>query len=101
MEFCKKCGSLKINGSCTNKKCDQHVKAMVETATAQQIDYIKELAEQLNEDISEMNFESMSKNDAADLIDDYVERLEDGDKKLVVSGDVLEDDDIESEDEDI
>lgn len=74
---------------------------MVETATAQQIDYIKELAEQLNEDISEMNFESMSKNDAADLIDDYVERLEDGDKKLVVSGDVLEDDDIESEDEDI
>ncbi|HEX2926707.1 MAG TPA: hypothetical protein VHP38_10725 [Ruminiclostridium sp.] len=101
MEFCNKCGSLKVNGNCTNKKCDQHVKSMVEMATAQQIDYIKELAEQLNEDVSDMNFESMTKNDAAYLIDDYLERLEDGDKKLVAEDDILEDDDIEADEDEI
>lgn len=74
---------------------------MVEMATAQQIDYIKELAEQLNEDVSDMNFESMTKNDAAYLIDDYLERLEDGDKKLVAEDDILEDDDIEADEDEI
>lgn len=93
MEFCNKCGSLKINGSCTNKKCDQHVKSMVELATAQQIEYIKELAEQLSEDVSEINFESMSKSEAVDLIDDYLERLDETEKKFTTGNDVLDDED--------
>ena len=99
MEFCKKCGSLKINSSCTNKKCDQHIKSVVELATSQQIEYIKELAEQLSEDITEMNFETMSKSDAVDLIDDYLERLDDTEKKLASSVDILDDDDDNDEEE--
>jgi len=100
MEFCKKCGSLKINDSCTNKKCDQHIKSVVELATAKQIEYIKELAEQLAEDISDVNFEVMSKTDAVDIIDDYLERLDDTEKKLIPHVDVLEDSDVDSDDED-
>ena len=99
MEFCNKCGSLKINGSCTNKKCDQHIKSMVELATAQQIEYIKELAEQLGEDISDVNFEAMSKAEAVDLIDEYLERLDDSEKKLTVNDDAL-DDEEDSDNED-
>jgi|GEM_PF-1840491 len=101
MEFCNKCGSLKINGSCTNKKCDQHVKSMVELATTQQIEYIKELAEQLGEDISEVNFEVMSKSEAVDLIDDYLERLDDSEKKLAAGDALLDDDDDPDKDEDL
>ena len=100
MEFCPKCGSLKINGNCTNKKCDQHVKSLVELATAQQIDYIKELAEQLAEDVSEMNFEMMSKADAAFLIDEFKERLDENEKGLIVEEDDL-DEENEVEDEEI
>ncbi len=99
MEFCNKCGSLKISGSCTNKKCDQHVKSMVELATAQQVEYIKELAEQLNEDISDMNFETMTKTDASYLIDDYLERLDDNDKKFIAEVDI--DDDEETDEEEL
>lgn len=100
MEFCNKCGSLKINGSCTNKKCDQHIKSMVELATVQQIEYIKELAEQLGEDISEVNFESMSKSEAVDLIDEYLERLDDNEKKIIKDDDVLDgDEDLDNDDD--
>ncbi len=100
MEFCNKCGSLKINGSCTNKKCDQHIKSMVELATAQQIEYIKELAEQLGEDISEVNFEVMSKSEAVDLIDEYLERLDDTEKKVAAEDDLLDDeDDVDTDEE--
>lgn len=99
MEFCNKCGSLKINGSCTNKKCDQHIKSMVELATAQQVEYIKELAEQLGEDISDVNLEAMSKPEAVDLIDDYLERLDDSEKKLTTNDDALDDDDLDEEEE--
>ncbi|MHB8063194.1 MAG: hypothetical protein ACYDG2_11265 [Ruminiclostridium sp.] len=98
MEFCNKCGSLKINGSCTNKKCDNHIKSLVELATPQQIEYIKELAEQLADDITEINFEAMSKADAVDLIDDYLEKLEDSEKKLAPNADLL-DDEVNDEDE--
>lgn len=97
MEFCNKCGSLKIGGNCTNKKCDHHVKAMVELATTQQVEYIKELAEQLNEDISDMNFETMTKSDASYLIDDYLERLDDSDKKLIAEDDILEEEETDEE----
>jgi len=99
MEFCTKCGSLKINGSCTNKKCDHHIKSMVELATPQQIEYIKELAEQLADDISEINFEALSKSDAVDLIDDYLEKLDDTEKKLAPNADLLEDDNVVSDEE--
>lgn len=101
MEFCKKCGSLKINTSCTNKKCDQHIKSVVELATSQQVEYIKELAEQLSEDISDMNFDAMSKAEAVDLIDDYLERLDDTEKKLVLNTDILEDDEEDSDEEEV
>jgi len=100
MEFCNKCGSLKINGSCTNKKCDHHIKSLVELATPQQVEYIKELADQLVDDISEINFETMSKADAIDLIDDYLEKLDDPEKKLAPNADLLEDDNVISDDDD-
>ncbi len=99
MEFCNKCGSLKVNGSCTNKKCDQHIKSMVEMATAQQVDYIRELAEQLGEDITEVNFDAMSRSEAVDLIDEYLERLDDTEKK-VNEDEVLDDEeDLDNEDD--
>lgn len=101
MEFCNKCGSLKIKGSCTNKKCDQHIKSMVELATSQQVEYIRELAEQLGEDISELNLEAMSKSDAVDLIDEYLERLDDSEKKLVVEEDILDEDEELDTDEEL
>lgn len=72
---------------------------MVETATAQQIEYIKELAEQLGEDISEVNFEAMSKSDAADLIDEYLERLDDSEKKLTAEDDIEDEDELDNEDD--
>lgn len=97
MEFCQKCGSLKINSSCTNKKCEQHIKSMVELASEQQIEHIKDLAEQLGEDISDINFEAMSKSDAIDLIDEYLEKLDDSEKKLSKSVVGLEDDEVDEE----
>ncbi len=72
---------------------------MVELATAQQVEYIKELAEQLNEDISDMNFETMTKTDASYLIDDYLERLDDNDKKFIAEVDI--DDDEETDEEEL
>jgi archaellum component FlaC len=99
MEFCKKCGSLKINGSCTNKKCDQHIKSMVELATDHQIEYIKDLAEQLSEDISDINFDSLSKSDAVDLIDEYLEKLDDTEKKIVSNNELEDDEENTEEDE--
>lgn len=70
---------------------------MVELATTQQVEYIKELAEQLNEDISDMNFETMTKSDASYLIDDYLERLDDSDKKLIAEDDILEEEETDEE----
>ncbi len=96
MEFCK-CGSLKVNGSCTNKKCEYHIKSMVELATPQQIEYIKELADQLADDISEINFETLSKSEAVDIIDEYLEKLEDVEKKLSPDTALLDDEDNEDD----
>jgi hypothetical protein len=96
MEFCK-CGSLKVNGSCTNKKCEHHIKTMIELATPQQIEYIKELADQLADDISELNFDILSKLEAVDLIDEYLEKIEDAEKKLSPDTALLDDDDTEDE----
>ena len=73
---------------------------MVELATPHQIEYIKELAEQLSDDISEINFETLSKSEAVDLIDDYLEKLDEAEKKLSLNQDLLEDDNlINNEDE--
>lgn len=96
MEFCK-CGSLKVNGSCTNKKCEYHIKSMVELATPQQIEYIKELADQLADDISEINFETLSKSEAVDIIDEYLEKMEDVEKKLSPDTALLDDEDNEDD----
>ncbi|HEY5586324.1 MAG TPA: hypothetical protein VIK78_17770 [Ruminiclostridium sp.] len=95
MEFCNKCGSLKIVGSCTNKKCNQHIKSLIELATSKQVEYIRELADQLSEDISDTDFDIMSKADAVDLIDDYLEKLDEAEKKLVTNDNVQVDDDEE------
>ncbi|QNU66824.1 hypothetical protein EHE19_018645 [Ruminiclostridium herbifermentans] len=96
MEFCK-CGSLIVNGSCTNKKCENHIKTMIELATPQQIEYIKELADQLADDISEINFDTLSKSEAVDLIDEYLEKIEDAEKKLSPDSALLDDDDIDDD----
>ncbi|MCX7923208.1 MAG: hypothetical protein N3B21_14550 [Clostridia bacterium] len=75
MEFCK-CGSIKVRGNCSNKKCNEHTKALVNEATYQQIEYIRNLAERLGEDTTGMDFEYMSKQEASNLIKKYLERLE-------------------------
>jgi archaellum component FlaC len=73
---------------------------MVELATPQQIEYIKELADQLSDDISEINFEALSKSEAVDLIDEYLEKLDDTEKKLAPNSDLLDDDDVVGDEED-
>lgn len=100
MEFCSKCGSLKVSGNCTNKKCDQHIKSLVELATPQQVEYIKELAEQLSEDISDLNFDNLSKSDAAYMIDEYLERLDEAEKGLDTDSALLQDSDEEEPNDD-
>jgi VIT1/CCC1 family predicted Fe2+/Mn2+ transporter len=73
---------------------------MVELATPHQIDYIKELAEQLSEDISEINFETLSKSEAVDLIDEYLEKLDEAEKKLSLTDNLLDDENLlDNEDE--
>ena len=75
MEFCE-CGSLLVRGVCTNKKCSRHVKMAIETATFKQVEFIRDLAEKLGEDADDIDFEYLSKKEAAKLINGYRERLE-------------------------
>lgn len=73
MQFCK-CGSLMIDGSCTNKKCPAHIDRF-EPATPGQISEIKELLEKLLRDYKESDFSGLSIDDAQKTIDDLQEEL--------------------------
>lgn len=74
MEFCQ-CGSLKVNGNCSNKKCVYHVKND-EMATFKQIEFIRELCERLDKDVEEYNFQDMTKAEAADIIQELREQAD-------------------------
>jgi len=73
MEFCK-CGSIKIGGSCTNKKCRQHIKG-TEFATYKQTDYIQGMLKQLEDD-TEYDYKSMTQREASGIIRELQGRLE-------------------------
>lgn len=73
LEFCT-CGSIKNNGSCSNKKCTNHIKG-TGLATFKQVEYIKDLQEQLNDDTG-YDFNNMTEKDASKLIEELEERLE-------------------------
>jgi hypothetical protein len=72
--FCK-CGSIIIRGNCTNKKCKEYIKPLVDEATFSQIEFIKNLAERLGEDIN-IDFTVMSKKEASNLIEKLLEQSE-------------------------
>lgn len=73
MEFCT-CGSIKIGGSCTNKKCRQHIKG-TEFATYKQTDYIQSMLEQ-SEDDTAYDYKSMTQREASRIIDKLQERID-------------------------
>jgi hypothetical protein len=75
MDFCD-CGSIRVNGNCTNKKCQKHTKSLVEPVTFHQMDYIKTLAESLGEDTDHIDFEYLSKKEASRLINEYKDRMD-------------------------
>jgi len=74
-EFCT-CGSIKINGSCTNKKCQYHIKG-TEIATYKQTDYIQSMLAQLEDD-TVYDYKNMSQKEASGLIDELQERIDIG-----------------------
>lgn len=65
-EFCK-CGSLKIRGGCTNKKCSEH-KYKSRSASFDQVEYIKTLMVAAEEPEELYNFKEMTENEADELI---------------------------------
>jgi len=75
LEFCI-CGSLKVNGNCTNRKCAHHMSGM-EPATYKQIEYIKDILDKLQDD-TEYAFGNMAQKEANKLIVSLEERLEAG-----------------------
>jgi hypothetical protein len=74
MEFCK-CGSLKIGGNCTNKKCLKHIRKS-EKITAKQISIFTNLLEKLERDYKEPEIKSMNIDDAQRFIDDLEDEFE-------------------------
>lgn len=74
MEFCE-CGSLKIGGSCTNKKCSKYVKKN-EQISPKQISIIENLYEKLDRDYDESDLKNMSADEAQRLIYDLEDELE-------------------------
>lgn len=75
--FCE-CGSLVIEGSCTNKKCDRYRKTDA-LASFRQLEYIKSIKHQLGEDPDEIDFveklKTLTIREAMDLIEELKERL--------------------------
>jgi hypothetical protein len=74
-EFCK-CGSLKIKGSCTNKKCEEHI-ASISPATFKQVDFIKDLTLQLGEP-DDYDFINMTTKEASKIIEELQTKVEIG-----------------------
>lgn len=79
MEFCK-CGSIMINGGCSNKRCKQHNKD-ISFATFRQIDHIKDMMEQLNLDESKFGLQSMNNKQASALIKELEKMVESGEQQ--------------------
>lgn len=74
MEFCE-CGSIKINGSCSNRKCKNHVEKF-EQITVKQIAVIKHLFEMLERDYKETDIKKLSKDEAQNMVEDLEAELE-------------------------
>jgi hypothetical protein len=74
-EFCT-CGSLKVKGNCTYKKCEHHIPGM-DPATYKQTEYIKDMLERLHDD-TKYAFRDMTIKDASKLIGELESRLEVG-----------------------
>lgn len=72
VEYCK-CGSIKIKGSCTNRKCGEHISS-ISSATYKQIDFIKDLTIQLGEDPDNYDFINMTIKEASKIIDELQTR---------------------------
>lgn len=70
--FCN-CGSIIVNDSCTNKKCKNYKKSLIEPATFEQISYISDLKKQLG---TEEDFDINSKSEASKIIKRLKEQLE-------------------------
>jgi len=73
MQFCNICNSLILHNSCTNKKCDNHIKG-TELATFQQIQYIKDLQDKLKDD-AVYNFIDMTKQEASKVINNLKQEV--------------------------
>jgi hypothetical protein len=71
-EFCKLCGSLIVDDSCSYKKCKNHKLMLSIPATYKQIEFLKEL------DCDNIDFEKLTKNEASELINEAILRKETG-----------------------
>lgn len=74
MEFCQ-CGSLKVNGACSNKKCKNFVRT-APNASKKQLDIIKDMLYQLGREEEEYNLPELSSKDASILIEELEAELE-------------------------
>lgn len=73
-EYCEICQSIIIGDSCTNKKCQNHVKG-TEYATYKQVNYIQDMLKRLDDD-TEYDYKSMTQKEASRIIEELQERLE-------------------------
>jgi hypothetical protein len=76
-DFCELCGSLIIQGNCTNRKCKNHKK--VWNVLYEQINYIKWLLEVLDAD-KEYDYRGMTKTEASKIIQELLEQVEMGEE---------------------
>lgn len=74
MEYCE-CGSLKLNGNCTNKKCSRHEERH-EPASSKQISIILGLLERMGKDDGEHGLKGLTADEAERLIEDLTDELE-------------------------
>ena len=77
-KFCR-CGSLLINGSCTNRKCSANIQSR-NMASQKQIDYIKSLLEQLSEDLTiddyrNIDYKKLTSNEASRILDELTKLI--------------------------
>jgi hypothetical protein len=73
IEFCT-CGSIKLQDSCSNKKCEHHIEG-TEYATYKQCEYIKDMLVKLNDETSH-NYRNMTLKDAGRIINELEQRVE-------------------------
>lgn len=75
MTYCK-CGSLRLAGACTNKRCTKHV-AGVEYATYKQVNYVQDMLLKLGDDTI-YDYKNMTVAYAKLIISELLERVEVG-----------------------